>query len=75
MNSTWRRFGVWVGSVVGLLILVKISDIEQLQAPRRPLPPTEGAWIVSPAAPVPEGKPIDEVNFEFDVTSDHTEDY
>ncbi len=72
MNSTWQRFATWVCAAAALYALVYVFDLDDLSIPRRPLPPSEGAWIKSEPGTAPTGKPTDQVSFQFNVTSDHT---
>ncbi len=71
MSPTWGRFALWLGCAAGLYVLVNIFDLDEVQTPRRPLPESEGAWIISEPAPVPFGTPVDEAKFEFEVSTDH----
>jgi serine protease Do len=58
VNSTFGRLLIW-GVVVGVLcVLASVFDVDELDEPRRPLPPTERgrAWLDKEPATPPAGR-------------------
>lgn len=70
MNDMLKRLLLWVAIVAALYAIAKVAEIEDLDGPRRPLPPPETqppAWSNTTPARPPTGRTPEQPAFDISV--------
>jgi serine protease Do len=70
MNDTLKRLLLWIAIVAALYAIAKVAEVEDLDGPRRPLPPSPvqpPAWSNPTPATPPVGRTPEQPTFDISV--------
>ena len=70
MNDTLKRLLLWIAIVAALYTIAKVAEVEDLDGPRRPLPPSPAqppAWSNPTPATPPAGRTPEQPTFDISV--------